>query len=48
MPETFRIATEEAFAVPEQFDAYRALGRITWRTTPATPSERSTSACVTR
>jgi 5-carboxyvanillate decarboxylase len=31
MPESFRIATEEAFAVPEQFDAYRALGRSTWR-----------------
>jgi predicted TIM-barrel fold metal-dependent hydrolase len=25
-----RIATEEAFAIPEQFDAYRALGRSTW------------------
>jgi predicted TIM-barrel fold metal-dependent hydrolase len=31
MPETFRIATEEAFAVPEQFEAYSALGRSTWR-----------------
>jgi 5-carboxyvanillate decarboxylase len=25
-----RIATEEAFAIPEQFDGYRALGRSTW------------------
>jgi 5-carboxyvanillate decarboxylase len=29
-PHVRRIATEEAFAVPEQFDAYRALGRSTW------------------
>jgi predicted TIM-barrel fold metal-dependent hydrolase len=25
-----RIATEEAFAIPDQFDGYRALGRSTW------------------
>jgi predicted TIM-barrel fold metal-dependent hydrolase len=25
-----RIATEEAFAIPEQFDGYRALGHSTW------------------
>jgi 5-carboxyvanillate decarboxylase len=25
-----RIATEEAFAIPEQLDGYRALGRSTW------------------
>jgi 5-carboxyvanillate decarboxylase len=30
MPEAFRIATEEAFATPEQFEGYRALGRSTW------------------
>jgi 5-carboxyvanillate decarboxylase len=29
-PRPRRIATEEAFAIPEQFDAYRALGRSTW------------------
>jgi 5-carboxyvanillate decarboxylase len=29
-PQVRRIATEEAFAVPEQFDGYRALGRSTW------------------
>jgi 5-carboxyvanillate decarboxylase len=29
-PHVRRIATEEAFAIPEQFDAYRALGRSTW------------------
>jgi 5-carboxyvanillate decarboxylase len=29
-PHVRRIATEEAFAIPEQFDGYRALGRSTW------------------
>jgi 5-carboxyvanillate decarboxylase len=29
-PNVRRIATEEAFAIPEQFDGYRALGRSTW------------------
>jgi 5-carboxyvanillate decarboxylase len=29
-PRVRRIATEEAFAIPEQFDGYRALGRSTW------------------
>jgi 5-carboxyvanillate decarboxylase len=29
-PHVRRIATEEAFAIPEQFEAYRALGRSTW------------------
>jgi 5-carboxyvanillate decarboxylase len=29
-PRIRRIATEEAFAIPEQFDGYRALGRSTW------------------
>jgi 5-carboxyvanillate decarboxylase len=29
-PTVRRIATEEAFAIPEQFEAYRALGRSTW------------------
>lgn len=29
-PRPRRIATEEAFAIPEQFDGYRALGRSTW------------------
>jgi 5-carboxyvanillate decarboxylase len=29
-PRVRRIATEEAFAIPEQFEGYRALGRSTW------------------
>jgi 5-carboxyvanillate decarboxylase len=29
-PPPRRIATEEAFAIPEQFEGYRALGRSTW------------------
>jgi predicted TIM-barrel fold metal-dependent hydrolase len=29
-PRPRRIATEEAFAIPEQFEGYRALGRSTW------------------
>jgi hypothetical protein len=29
-PRVRRIATEEAFAIPEQFDGYRARGRSTW------------------
>ena len=29
-PHVRRIATEEAFAIPEQFEGYRALGRSTW------------------
>jgi 5-carboxyvanillate decarboxylase len=29
-PQVRRIATEEAFAIPEQFEGYRALGRSTW------------------
>jgi predicted TIM-barrel fold metal-dependent hydrolase len=29
-PRVRRIATEEAFAIPAQFEAYRALGRSTW------------------
>lgn len=30
MNEMFRIATEEAFAIPEQLEGYAALGRSTW------------------